>query len=346
MSTQDVGGRVRDMARAARAVAVSAAENALETVVAELMKVVDDDDDRLPVVLSQDPKHPGAPARPIDAMAQTAVRRGAESAIEERDAVFSGRVSQICYVGEESGSQTQLIRPGTLVVRSDPLDGTSNAVNLLQGYCSVVTVDYIDIPGKRGRHLGGAILGGDIDISWEQWSRRSQTGDGYHNALGRVYVRSVRLRTEWRAAEVSQEYRVMANMASVAASESRFRELEAYREAAFAAGGIVYHLAGNPFCAALLFGEVGSFVEIKDVTLHDSAYLIPHWLLGGATEGLDGSPLNYIDLYEENIANFDVSAKPVPPFVAFYGRQNPFSVVGEGREARRIASAKDRIFER
>lgn len=324
MSTSDGTGSVQIMAEAGRQIATAGAEEALHAVVNELIRFTEDEEDRPPVVLSQDPGHPGSAARPIDAIAQTAVRAGAQAQLDALKDVLGQRVSQVCYVREETGVQTQLIHPGTLVVRSDALDGTTNAVNLLQAFSCVVTVDHIVKPGARARHLGGAILGGDFDVCWEHWSRRGQRSPGYPRPIGRVYVRSVRLDGKWRRAEVSQDDRDESSVASVAASHNRFRAFESFREASFARGGPVYHLAGNPFCVALLFGRIGAFIETQSVTLHDSVYLIPHWLLGGNAETLEGNPLNYIDLYEENAGNFDSGAKPIPPFVAFHGPQVPF----------------------
>ena len=313
------------LAHVARHIAIAGAEAAIAAVIKDLMSLVDDEDDvRMAGVLSQDPQHAGTPARPIDALAQAAARDGAEAKWNELRQGISDKAGHISYIGEESGTQTQLVYPGTLIVRFDPLDGTTNAVNMLTAFGSVATVDILLEADASPRHLAGAIIGGEIDVSWSHWSRRPRGAKAYPRPLGKVLVRSTRLDTDWRRLEVSQDERDVSSVASVAASQKRFMDFAPFRDRAFANKGVVYHLAGNPLCAALLLGQVGAFVETQQVTLHDSAFLIPHWLLGGQIETLNFERLDYLLEYERNALNFDPKAKPIPPFIAFVGESNPF----------------------
>lgn len=75
----------------------------------------------------------------------------------------------------------------------------------------------------------------------------------------------------------------------------------------------------------LLLGQVGSVIETQPVTLHDSAFLIPHVLLGGRVDGLTSGPIDYLGLYESNCTSFDATDTPIPPYVAYSGEVNPLT---------------------
>jgi hypothetical protein len=323
MANEETVGAVRTLAHAAREIAIAGAAAGVDAVLRDLLSLVDEDEGRPIGILSQDPEHAGTPARRIDALAQAAAKDGAERKWLELKQALAGQVQNVVYVGEESGAQTQLILPRTLVIRFDPLDGTTNAINILNSFASVVSVDVITNTNGEARHLAGAILGGEVDVSWIHWSRRGQHSVGYSKPLGRVFVRSMRIETGWRHLEVSQEERDVHSVASVAANSRRFTAFGPFRDEIFANGGVVYHSAGNPFCAALLLGHVGAFVETQNVTMHDSVYLIPHWLLGGRIETLDYQPFDYIGQYERHAVDFSPRSKPIPPYIAYVGASNP-----------------------
>jgi hypothetical protein len=323
---RDDGGAAKRLARAAHEIVVASAEAGIQAAIRELLSIADDEDGQPdPAVLYQDPQHVGTPARRIDALAQEAAKRGATDKWHELEPTLVDRVENIAYVGEESGSHTQMIRPRTLVVRLDPLDGTTSAVNIVNAFSSVATADFITDPAAPARHLAGAIIGGEVDVSWMHWSRRGHLKSSYLRPLGQVLIRSVRVSTGWRQLEVAQDEREALSVASVAASRKRFMAFAPFRDAIFAKEGTVYHLAGNPLCTALLLGRVGAFVETQHVTLHDSVFLIPHWLLGGHIETLDGSRFDYLSQYETNAQNFDPGAKLIPPYIAYVGENNPLS---------------------
>jgi hypothetical protein len=325
MASDDFTGGYHLLADLARTVAVGSAEAALSAVLHELISITREEDDRPEGLLTQDAGHAGAAARPIDAYAQSAARRGAEDSLTQLQELVKDRVDEVVFTGEETGTQTRILGAKTLIIRVDPLDGTTNALNLLQSFSAVATVDYVSDPTKPPRHLGGAILGGEFDISWANWSRPGKGLPRYARPLGKVYVRAGRLSDVWLPLELSQEERDLNSVASVAASRVRFDAYAPFRDWVFRNGGVVYHLGGNPFCAALLLGHVGAMVETQWVTLHDSAYLIPHWLLGGSIDQLLGGPLDYIGVYEQGALIFEPGSKPVPPFVAYYGNKRPLS---------------------
>lgn len=324
MTEDEVGRSLEWLSYAARQIAIAGAETAMRAVIEDLLSLVDDDDERAIGMLSQDPRHAGSPALRIDALAQAAAKNGAEQKWEELRPTLADRARYVAYVGEEAGTQTQIIQPGTLVIRFDPLDGTTNAVNIINGFCSVATVDLIRDQRDRPRHLAGAIIGGEIDVSWSHWSRRSRQSSRYVRPIGQVFVRSVRTGRDWRKLDVAQEERNTSSVASVAASHKRFSAFARFRESIFAKDGVVYHLAGNPLCAALLLGHLGAVVETQNVTLHDSAFLIPHWILEGRIETIEFEPFDYLYEYEQNAVNFDPCSKPIGPFIAFVGDSNPF----------------------
>jgi len=325
--TSEFTGQIDVLRDAARQLALAGAEAGILEVHRSLLSIVDDEGSD--GVLIQDQAHPGAPARPIDANAHEAVASALQQKFAALKDVLPVSVHSLRVVGEESGTQTQILREGTLLARTDPLDGTTNAVNTLTGFSSVVCIDLVKAAGSPARHLAGAIFGGDFDLCWTNYSLRSKTGDPvWARKAGDVYIRSARLGRGWQLLRVEQESR-SDSVAAVAASQRRFTAFEAVRERVFRHDGVVYHLAGNPLWAGLLMGQVGSVVETQSVTLHDSAFLIPHVLLGGNIEDSKGHPLDYLSLYESSCAVFDARHAPVPPYVAYSGGVNPLADLGD-----------------
>src|ERR1035438_4180299 len=229
MSDEESGRGVERLAQAAQQIARAGAEAAIQAVIQDLLSLVEDDDERPFGILSQDPRHAGTPARRIDALAQAAAKLGAEQKWIELQPSLEDRVQHVAYVGEEAGNQTQMILPRTLVIRFDPLDGTTNAVNIVNAFSSVATVDVVVDPKDRPRHLAGAIIGGEVDVSWSHWSRRSRQTSRYLRPLGQVFVRSIRTGTGWRRLDVAQDERDTASVASVAASQKRFSAFAHFR---------------------------------------------------------------------------------------------------------------------
>jgi hypothetical protein len=320
----EFSGQINLLGDAARELALAGAEAGILEIHRNLISIVDDE---VPEggVLVQDKQHAGAPARVIDANAQEAVSTALQKRFEDLKTVRPNEFRALRVLGEEAGTQTQVLRDGTILARTDPLDGTTNAVNTLTGFSVVVCIDLVKRAGQPARHLAGAIFGGDFDLCWRNDTIVSRTETaGYARIAGDVYIRSARLGRGWQLLRVEQELR-SDSVASVAASQRRFTAFEAVRERVFRHNGVVYHLAGNPLWAGLLMGQVGSVVETQPVTLHDSAFLIPHVLLGGKVEDAAGQPLDYLALYEQQCTSFDPKETPVPPYVAYGGGVNPLS---------------------
>jgi hypothetical protein len=106
-----------------------------------------------------------------------------------------------------------------------------------------------------------------------------------------------------------------AKIASVAVSRERRAEVSRRFGALLDSEISYWNIAGNNAATALLAGDLGAIVEVKPVTLHDSAFLVPYTILGGKTYYLDtGKSFNYLDLYEAMATG--EKAKPVMPFVA------------------------------
>ncbi|MEI2647430.1 MAG: hypothetical protein V9G15_00005 [Dermatophilaceae bacterium] len=317
----DATGDIDFLVESALDLARHGAESGIGEIHKRLLMLAGEDDgisDREEGVLTQDPEHAGDPARLIDAAAHEAVRDALNVRFSASE-VLGKRVEHFHVIGEEGGIQTQILRAGTLIARTDPLDGTTNAVNTLSGFACVVSIDFLKNSQGPIRHLAGAIMGGDFDLSWTNRSPRAASNPmKYQRLEGQVFVRSNRLGMGWQRLNVEEDRR-STSVASVAASLKRFTAFERVRQQVFSHGGIVYHLAGNPLWAGLLMGQVGFVVETQKVTLHDSVFLIPHSLLGGIVEREDGSPLHYLEVYEQNASRFDPREKVIPPYVAFCG---------------------------
>lgn len=312
-------GTTELLATAARDIAVATAQAALKATLHELTRpILDEDEQGEDGWVVQGASHPGSDAERIDARAITAARKRAKKALQEHKDVLGARVSELVFAGEEGGSWTHELKPKTLIARIDPLDGTTNALTLLQAFSSVVTIDYIS-PRRGPRHLAGAILGGEFDVSWAHWSRHADGLDRYSRPIGLVYVRTPRLSDRWRKLDVAREQRKVASIAAVASTSKRFQAYAPFRQWALDQNGVAYHTGGNPVCASLLLGHVGLVVETQQVSLHDSAYLIPHWLLDGHVESLKGQEIDYMSLYEAHCLELRPDHKPVPPFVAYSG---------------------------
>jgi hypothetical protein len=123
------------------------------------------------------------------------------------------------------------------------------------------------------------------------------------------------------------------SIAAVAYSKSRAERIMPYVEAAWQVSSIsggkrlrgrYFNAAGNPIVFGLILGQLEVVLEPESTTLHDSAFLAVHEILGGNIVRLeDLEPLNYIELYQKHAPNLDGTFKPVPPYIAYVGDQLP-----------------------
>lgn len=218
-------------AAVARDFAITTAEGAhmraLSTLVAQAIGGGVDDDS----VLVQDPRHTGDRATPVDAAADEGARRGFDKGEEVARSALGNRVSDCIYLSEEGGTTTQVLRDMTLVVASDPQDGTTTSLNVLFGYCSVATVD-LYIHG-RFIHLAGAIVGsGSFDVSWVKTTR-----PGSLNPRGDVYLRAPRLDPYWHRIPGLREDRSPHTLAAVATDKDRWQAVAQFADRAMAHEG-------------------------------------------------------------------------------------------------------------
>lgn len=228
---------------------------------------------------------------------------------------------QILDVGEESGTPTKQLVPGTIICRQDPLDGSTNARVMFANWGSVVLIDEVRHDGRnglRGRHCAGSIaMSTGWTVSWLNDSRYDHNRHRYNNLRGQVFIEG----NAWGFPETqlhdTRWDRLKGTVAAVASKPERYlATLEAL-------GGTqpsqLYNVAGTPLVLGLLVGDIERVVEATPVTLHDSALLLPHQLLGGRITDLDGGALDYLKLYEAHSLNLNPKNKPVPGYMAWAG---------------------------
>ncbi|OBI00008.1 hypothetical protein [Mycobacterium sp. E2733] len=305
----------------ARRAAVAASKAAQHTIVLALLAVFDQDEfaDRptYPAV-NKDSAHPGDPAIPLDLYARDAAIGSLRHELARNLGVNEDKLT---FCGEEASATTILLENDRYLLRLDALDGTSNSVAFWTGYSSVVCIDQVRRAewGLRAHHLAGAIATPQGIISWTNNSRFDHTLRAYPLVQGHVFFeypqymaeRKVHKRTWSRSADV---------IAAVAHTEERYKQvLEVAKERGIGTFRRFYTAGGTPLAPALVGGEVGALIEPRNVTLHDSALLIPHQLLGGVTTDLTGEPMNYLALYEANGLELNPNYKPVPGYIAWGG---------------------------
>ena len=306
-----------DSASRLRRLAVEAVAIGYETVVNGLLTRLDSDADidQVDVAVVERVGHTGAPTTRLD----DEVKRALSSFCRQNV------LQQHVFVGEERNDSFDPRQRGLVLVRSDPLDGTTNSLSLLDNWSTVVLFDMArsSRPGSF-RHFAGAIAtaAGWI-VSWDLGGSKHNANGAYERLHGNVFLQSIpghlsgsdlgtrRLELETLRPGESQ------HIAAVAASAER-RDiltgrlgplLSLERQVTF------WNAAGNSIAPGLLAGNVGTLVEPKQVTLHDSALLIPFSLLGGSVFDLDtGRLMNYLDEYEAGITG--QQEKPIRPFVA------------------------------
>lgn len=303
----------------ARRAAVAASKAAQHAIVHGLLAVFDYDEysDNQEPRIYEDPDHPGSPAKALDIYARDAASNSLRRSLFHDLGAADDR---LIFCGEEASDTTTFLQNDRYLLRLDALDGTNNSVAFWTGYASVICIDQIRRSGasERARHLAGAIATPQGIISWTNNSRFDRTVRGYPVVHGGVFFehpqymaeRQVRKRT-WSRAKV---------IAAVAHTEDRYnRVLEIAKQRGLGDFRRFYTAGGTPLAPALVGGEVGAVIEPHDVTLHDSALLIPHQLLGGVTTDLQGDPLNYLALYEASGLHLNPNHKPVPGYIAWGG---------------------------
>lgn len=315
-STFDLSAAL-DLPGGLRRAAVQAAQWQYEAILKGLVQqfefVDERDSDPIGPILSR-PGHRGDPTRDIDVKAHSALKE------------FMRRKWRLPYnyyiVGEEANEPVDLNDRTAVLVRSDPLDGTTNCVTLLDSWATVVCFDIArkNRPG-RFRHVAGAIAtSAGWLLSWSCQSEYLSDGRRVSDGASTVYLQSVPIHF-FSLGEPARRWQLSSltpgnprRVAAVCASSSRRAEV-AQRFLGRLDDMWLWSGAGNPLGPALLAGELGGILEPSAVSLHDSAFLIPFQLLGGKITTLQGARFSALDAYEAAVTRTD--DKPIPPFLAY-----------------------------
>ena len=304
-----------DLSAQLRRTAVQAVQWQYEAILKGLTQQFEllDEDDRFDVGIISRWGHQGDPTRSIDVIAHDALR----NFLTHRWChPYSPRI-----VGEEVSEPINPRDTGIALIRSDPLDGTTNSLTLLDNWATVVC---IDIPRKRRpghfRHMAGAIAtSAGWVLSWDCKSHYCEDGIRAGSDAS-VFLQSLPIhffsageeprRWQLRALTLGSEDR----LAAVCAPAKRRHDLDerfgGHLECMWLWAG-----AGNPLGPALLAGELGGIIEPEPVSLHDSAFLIPFELLGGTTVTLEGKKFSPLDTYESSALSAE--EKSMPAFLAY-----------------------------
>jgi hypothetical protein len=267
--------------------------------------------------------HLGSTPRNIDAAAQEHFMEVVSRQPPPSDGIVG--LGNVVILGEEASVQAwDPERPGrSTIIRTDPIDGTSTLAHCGDGFSSVVTLESRRQPGADWKHLGGAIVRSDgLTVSWSRQQVRA-----HHVVLSMTPLDPAR-RPEivdlgpippFAAVEVEKcvQRDVASSGASVAAhSAERRKELrDKFPNLHIMANHLDYR-AGTTSAWQLCNGMLGFVIELYDTTLHDSAHLLPLYLLGGEVVTHDYSPIRVLDLMQQN-ADPRSMERVVPPYIAF-----------------------------
>lgn len=308
-----------ELARGASVAAVKAAQAAIAR---RLLGVFDEDefseDDSARSYMSMDPNHPGSAPDPIDFEAKAA----AEAILRDLMTATMTSTEMMVFCGEEAGEINRVVKHGTYLCRLDALDGTKNSLAFWTGYSSVVCIDQARIysdGSKRARHLAGAIGTPQGIVSWTNTGSFDRHYGKYMQVRGDVYFEHP-LYMEERLVSSRRWTRASSVVAAVAHDEQRYNEVRTILKGYGLDNPERFYTAGGtPLAPALIGGQVFAVVEPRNVTLHDSALLMPHYLLNGTITDLQDKKLDYLALYEAGGLNLDPNYKPIPGYIAWGG---------------------------
>jgi hypothetical protein len=218
--------------------------------------------------------HGGEPTIELDAVASDAFRRGA------REVRLDGELE-----GEEF-SDSLAWDVGMRRVLVDPLDGTTNARTLMDGFAVAAMVCDLR-SNERFRHIAGAIASSDGTVmSWTECgpvrlvNLLARKSDGQ---FGQVAVARVRAGNPDRIAMVG--------------SSSTRRDL--LRAAAADDSSWICSFGGNPVGKALLLGDLGSAIETHSVERWDAIMLWPLQFAGALVTTLAGERIDVADVFAD-----------------------------------------------
>lgn len=308
----------------ARHAAVAAAKAAQRVVALGLLAAFDQDEYAVelvqrPSIMSQAPDHPGDPADWLDFDA----RKAAQETLQEHMSIsFGVDPTNLIFCGEEAPDINTRVGHGDFLCRIDALDGTKNSLAFWTGYSSVICIDqariYPEVP-PRARHLGGAIATPHGIVSWTNTGSFDRKMNRYGRVNGKVFFEHPLYMDEREILSRSWSTRATNVVASVAHDDDRYWAARKVMDDFGIRPERFYTAGGTPLAPALIGGQLSALVEPHNVTLHDSALLMPHFLLQGKISTPVGADLDYLALYESNGLNLNPNHRPVPGYIAWGG---------------------------
>lgn len=300
-----------------RKVACAMAAATAESIVAEFFRGIDADDHVEPgnVHMDWDPNHPGDAPIKLDASAKRVAHREGTSRLKK----LGYPTDEVVFGGEEGGYGTQSVSSGNLIVRQDVLDGSKNALRVMNEFATVHLLDKSrSVNPPRTRHYAGAILAANgFEVSWQNHSRFADQNLWYPRFDCEVYVAAAGWGQPSRRVRGLSYTRDPGTVAAVAHKTDKKDKLDQLLAQLGVQPKSVFTVAGTPLVSGLLAGEIGMIVETEPVTLHDSALLIPFQMLGGYVTDLNCQRLNYLKIYEQNAHILRADHKPIPGYIAW-----------------------------
>jgi hypothetical protein len=154
-------------------------------------------------------------------------------------------------------------------------------------------------------------------VSWVHTSVFVRSRGRYLSIRGRVYLEGA----PWGIPETELQGRrwdrAAGTVAAVAASPERRKKLQEVLDRLSLVPDALYTLGGTPLAPALIGGDLEMLIEPNAVSLHDSALLIPHQILGGEITDLRLKPFDYLGEYERCALTLSPDDKPIEGYIAW-----------------------------
>lgn len=192
-------------------------------------------------------------------------------------------------------------RPGAALAVIDPVDGTSNLVQL--GWAWAISVVAYQPVGDSLLLIGVSIVQSDGTHIW---------GNGWFTKRGTLSA-PLGADVELLSAPPAPSARRAWSVAGVGAKQGRTRQFlnlitEKY-------GIRTYSLGGTPLASALLEHELTALVELQATTVFDAAHLVlanPLDVVIGTVDGTVLAPLDVLDLFQRVRRSQE---RVVPPYI-------------------------------
>lgn len=270
-------------------------------------------------VANFDPDHTGKPPIEADVLAQQRL----EEVVEANPP--SQQLGDVVFLGEEVAKRELQYDKDVrhLIVRSDPIDGTSNMSHCGDGFSSVVTIDQWVPELQKWQHMAGSIIRNDGDgISWSNRSVHRHNvvidfRDLSPRSLPRIIDRPpIPNFKRWRLSDEWREKLAYAGATVAAHRDTRRSVLVADFPDLIRKPDFLDFRSGSASAWGLCNRRLGFVFEMNATTIHDSAHLYPFTYLGGEVVDHAYQPIDVAEIFEAN-AGPDGEVKAVPPYIAF-----------------------------